>query len=676
MATIIDALLVEIGIDGTKLKAGARQSQEAFKGVRADADKTARDLNVAGKSGAEAIGRIRTEALALFAVLTGGRSLRAFAADTIQTTSALGRLSAVTGQSARDLSALQNAARLAGASAATVGSAYAKMQQQFQTPEGRAALLNTARQAHVTVTDAKGQLLGITDIYRNLNAGLSQLARTNPGKAQVLGGQLGFSGDDLAWMEEDPSKWFAQFQKGMANAATPAQTAAMQQLVQDFAQLREDGEGFGRALLTDIEPALDRILKGVDHFIKAHPEAAEAIFGGALVARLAVPLAIGTASLGRAAGGAAVGALGNLLGFGPAEAALTASGATLEGAAASLIAAAEALEAAAVAQGAEGGGVAKVLKRAGGGAGAAAAEAGVGAAATRSGLGGLFRLLGLGGVAAAAAGIVLTPGNIGQTPGDTTVLPPAPADVEAQARAVAAGVGIDPDTFVSLIRKESGGRQIDPRTGKTLTSSAGALGLTQLMPATAADLNDAGSNMLGGALYFRQLLERYGGNKDAALIAYNGGMRRADRWIKDHDWSALPAETRDYVARIDATAGNLRNGGGGKAVHHPLADLGRKLKAGIGHANDATYGDDPLRHLPMPAMPDLSNTDSAAAYSAALLDAARGQASGDVTHHTETHVSGVTINVRSTDPKGAAREVAAVMSNPQALATRAGSGLQ
>ncbi len=85
----------------------------------------------------------------------------------------------------------------------------------------------------------------------------------------------------------------------------------------------------------------------------------------------------------------------------------------------------------------------------------------------------------------------------------------------------AARYGIDPSVLYGLIEQESG---FDP----SATSSAGAQGLTQLMPTTAASLGvteplDPAQSIEGGARYLSGLLHQFAGNTTDALAAYNAG---------------------------------------------------------------------------------------------------------------------------------------------------------
>jgi soluble lytic murein transglycosylase-like protein len=114
----------------------------------------------------------------------------------------------------------------------------------------------------------------------------------------------------------------------------------------------------------------------------------------------------------------------------------------------------------------------------------------------------------------------------------------------AEIDAAAARYGIDPALLRGLVRQESG---FDPRAH----SSAGAMGLTQLMPGTAASLGvtdpyDPVQSLDGGARYLREMLDRFGNDPAKALAAYNAGPGAVARS------GGVPpyAETQRYVQNI------------------------------------------------------------------------------------------------------------------------------
>lgn len=115
--------------------------------------------------------------------------------------------------------------------------------------------------------------------------------------------------------------------------------------------------------------------------------------------------------------------------------------------------------------------------------------------------------------------------------------------------------GIPEDWIRAVLRAESAG---DMRA----VSSAGAMGLMQVMPDTWAGLRvrydlgrdpyDPRDNIMAGTAYLRGMWDRYG-NVAAMLAAYNAGPGRYDEYLASG--RTLPAETRAYVAALAPVLG-------------------------------------------------------------------------------------------------------------------------
>ncbi len=126
---------------------------------------------------------------------------------------------------------------------------------------------------------------------------------------------------------------------------------------------------------------------------------------------------------------------------------------------------------------------------------------------------------------------------------------PRSVDIASQVSEASQRFGIPEGWIYAVMRTESAGRI-------GAVSSAGAMGLMQLMPGTwarqrarfglGADPFDPRDNIMAGTSYLRELYDSYGAT--GMLAAYNAGPGRYEDW-RDRG-RPLPAETRAYVARI------------------------------------------------------------------------------------------------------------------------------
>ena len=131
-----------------------------------------------------------------------------------------------------------------------------------------------------------------------------------------------------------------------------------------------------------------------------------------------------------------------------------------------------------------------------------------------------------------------------------------PLRYDAIVRGHARNYRLDPALLAGVIYQES-------KFNAHARSSSGAIGLMQLLPATAkgiaihtggtrfqvSDLDDPEINVRYGAWYLRHLLDRYDDER-TALAAYNAGQDNVDRWLASGSGIAY-AETRAYVGHVE-----------------------------------------------------------------------------------------------------------------------------
>lgn len=123
------------------------------------------------------------------------------------------------------------------------------------------------------------------------------------------------------------------------------------------------------------------------------------------------------------------------------------------------------------------------------------------------------------------------------------------SDLESMFTYASQATGVSADLLKAVAKAESDFNQ-------NCVSHCGASGIMQLMPETArsvgvTDVTDPAQNILGGARYLRQMLDRYDGDTTLALAAYNAGPGAVDRY------GGVPpyAETQNYVRKISRFLG-------------------------------------------------------------------------------------------------------------------------
>jgi cell wall-associated NlpC family hydrolase len=158
------------------------------------------------------------------------------------------------------------------------------------------------------------------------------------------------------------------------------------------------------------------------------------------------------------------------------------------------------------------------------------------------------------------------------------------ASTAATSTTAVAATGVDASPYDSMIVQAAQANGVDPALLKALVraesnfnpnavSGAGAIGLTQLMPGTAAGLGvqnayDPMQSLLGGARYLHNALQEFNGDESLALAAYNAGSGAV------RQYGGIPpySETQSYVPRVLGYAQQFRTEGFGGTTTVPTAN--------------------------------------------------------------------------------------------------------
>jgi hypothetical protein len=214
-ATVVDALVVSLGLNAKDFLSGAKKVTVALKDTSDEATKRAKEMEASGKIAAQYFSKIRNEALALLGVFTAGVGIKNFVENTIVGAASLGRLSQNLGISTERLSAWQRVAEDAGGTAEGMTAQLKESQKtiaQFKMGQSSESLQWFFRMGGKTsdLKDGNTYLMARSKI-------ISEIFKTDPGRAQLVASQMGISEDQFNLLKQGP-------------AAVQAQVAAMEKL--------------------------------------------------------------------------------------------------------------------------------------------------------------------------------------------------------------------------------------------------------------------------------------------------------------------------------------------------------------------------------------------------------------------------------------------------------------
>lgn len=260
MATIIDALVVTLGLNSKGFTDGAKKVRQAFKSTSEESDKMAKNMDVRGKQAAASLGAIRNQALALLAVFTAGMGIKTFAANTINSAAGLGQMSKNLTMSTRDLVAWQRAAARAGGSAESITAQMKESSSEIakarmgQGSDTAAWFYRMGGQDIRTFKDGNEYLMARAKI-------VAQIYKTDPSRAAVVAANMGISEENFNLIKQGPEAIKALVEAQRKNATITAKEAALAlELRNKYLDLGDSFQSIGTRVMIALIPALGRAL--------------------------------------------------------------------------------------------------------------------------------------------------------------------------------------------------------------------------------------------------------------------------------------------------------------------------------------------------------------------------------------------------------------------------------
>ena len=262
MATILDALLVTLELDGSRFKRGADEAQGSLKDTEEQAARTAKEMEARGKQAAEFFNEIKTAAIGFAAVLaTTVAGIAKLTTSFSGSDAALGRTAEQLGIGTEELSKWINMVKQVGGSAEEATSTMAALAlgaQQFNQTGEASPLIKLLLSRGITPTG------NAIELFEKLGAslrGLSKAAQTN------LLTNAGLPPSVISLLESSPDVLRKIETAAQTNLVTPEQAKNAQELERNIAELEGQFLSFGRTVAAEVIPVVIPMLQDLNKWM-------------------------------------------------------------------------------------------------------------------------------------------------------------------------------------------------------------------------------------------------------------------------------------------------------------------------------------------------------------------------------------------------------------------------
>ena len=273
MATVIDELVLRLGLDASQFTRGQDEFQRNLRKVQDETGTRGKEIEAAGNKMADAFRRVRNEVFALAASVFAIRGLREFAQEIIQNEAAIGRWAKVIGMSTENLSAWGGAAERAGGTMGATTGTLNGLMQEFQkfALTGQSQVIPYFRALSVDITDVTtGALRPMGDILLDL---ADRFHAMSPERAESFGTALGLDQGtiNLLIQGRQAVEQLLEAQRRLG-VVHKEDAEAGQALINNLLDLQQAVRDVGRAIITDLAPDIEHMLDGMRDWIVQNKE--------------------------------------------------------------------------------------------------------------------------------------------------------------------------------------------------------------------------------------------------------------------------------------------------------------------------------------------------------------------------------------------------------------------
>lgn len=262
-STVIDSLVVKLGLDSSDFKKGSKQATETFNRTKDNAKKTAKNLEEEGKRGAEFFNQLRKSAVLFFSAITAGRGFAEFAKYVVNTGAQLDRMSKNLGVGVETLSRWQGAVRQSGGTAEGALATFQNLSNSLTELKltGNTGILPYLQALGVAVADANGKALPLDDILKDIGDKLNKLPRQD---AYNIGKTLGLDEGTVNLLLKGRGEVEKLLAAQKAYSAADAEAARKAQ--ENWERTKIEIERTTQALIIKLLPAFQKLTESMIKF--------------------------------------------------------------------------------------------------------------------------------------------------------------------------------------------------------------------------------------------------------------------------------------------------------------------------------------------------------------------------------------------------------------------------
>jgi len=261
MPTIIDSLILKLGLSSTDFEKGMDKVDKRLDKTGKEADKTGKTLQKSAKTGADGYENVTKAAMKFLALIGGTYAVKRFIEQTIESSAALERFSKNVGAAVETVSAWGRATELTGGSAANFQGTMQKLsmaQTEFLLT-GDQSLIPYLSALNVSLSDGSGKARSLTDSLVEIGQALMSKMPSRQ-HAFNMGTMMGIDPGTLNLILQGRKEAELAIKRQLEmGVVTKAQAEAALRLQQSMIRAKQSFESFGRELLEKAHPALEKM---------------------------------------------------------------------------------------------------------------------------------------------------------------------------------------------------------------------------------------------------------------------------------------------------------------------------------------------------------------------------------------------------------------------------------